>query len=196
MSHLKLWTIGCLTLGLLAGAGCAPSAVYPRPDGPDDGDPAPAGEQLSPEEFDRLRRALVAWFECEECTEGQLRAVVAFGEKAVPSLVATLEQGPSPAQLEELRRALETSWAEIQRHQRTNRMELPGGETGLPGSREQYLETYLGNYVALYRVRAAQALAAIGGERAERALRSALDEPYREDVRRAIGEAVEGLRQR
>src|SRR5262245_53778408 len=49
------------------------------------------------------RRAMVAYFDCDECTDGELSALVAFGPAIVPSLAATLRRGPSPSSREILR---------------------------------------------------------------------------------------------
>ena len=54
---------------------------------------------IRPEDAVDARRTLLAWFECEECWSGELDAVAALGERAVPMLAATLEAGPPEAAL-------------------------------------------------------------------------------------------------
>lgn len=128
----------------------------------------------------KLREDLVAWFECEECDAGQLEAVLSHGEVAVPTLVATLEGGPSPAVRERYRRSLEKSWERIEAYRSAH----PGTKRGI--GREDYVNLYLGNFEALYRVRAARALGTIRSGDALEALRRAEGSTTREDVMRAV----------
>jgi len=137
-------------------------------------------ERLTPEEAAQARRTISAWFECEECEEGQLEAVVKLGPVVTPSLAATLRQGPSPAKLEELRRHLIANYRILKDYQKTH------PETEVPMNQQEYVETYLGNYIALYRSRAAIALGRIGGDEAKNALDQAMKAPLREDVRRVV----------
>lgn len=109
-----------------------------------------------------LRHTLVDWLECGDCKDGELEAVVELGEDAVPSLEASLELGPSPASRELLRRHLLATYQQLVEHQQ----EHPEAEVTM--SEEEYVDTYLGNYVALYQSRAAEALAAIGRAKVNR----------------------------
>ena len=141
--------------------------------------------ELSPEEAAEARRTIVAWLECEECTDGELEAVVALGEVAVPSLAASLQEGPAPASLELVRRQLIANYAALTEYAKTHR------EAATPLSEEEYVETYLGNYVALCRIRSAMGLAEIGGPEARAALEEALRADYRDDVQAAVKESLE-----
>ena len=142
--------------------------------------------QVSPEEAANARRTIVEWFECEECESGELEAVVKLGQTAVPTLAATLRDGPSPAARETLRMHLVDSYEQLRKQ--------TGPESKVDMSEEQYVKTYMDNYEALYRVRAAQALSAIGGADAQRALESANDYDLRDDVRAEVTEALQKMR--
>jgi hypothetical protein len=133
-------------------------------------------------------QALTAWFECEECEEGQLKAVVQYGQAVVPSLIAALNNGPSAASQEMLRRGLEARYDELVELARRKPEAKPAS------SKEDFVSLYVGNLDAQYRIRAAQALAAIGGTTARRALESALGNARREDVRATITQSLEKIR--
>jgi hypothetical protein len=53
-------------------------------------------------------------------------------------------------------------------------------------TKEKFIELYLGILDAQHRVRAAQALAAIGAERARAALEAAASQAHRDDVRESL----------
>ncbi len=150
---------------------------------PSDG-PVSEPPPLTPEESAKATQVLVEWFECEECVDGELSSVTEYGQIVVPILIATLNEGPSPASRELLRRELETRYDELSAYSKDH----PNVE--LASSKEEFVEIYLSNYDALYRVRAALALGAIGGKNAEEALKSALDNADREDVRSSIEQAL------
>lgn len=159
---------------VLAVAACGPGKPEPEP-----------VVELTPEQSEQIRQSLVTWFECEECEAGELEAVVEHGAAVVPSLVATLRAGSSPASRELLRRELDRRYTELKEYERTH----PNAKVA--GTREEFIEMYLSNFDAQYRVRAATALAAIGGDTAEAALREALDKAPREDVRSVIADALD-----
>ena len=140
----------------------------------------PEHQQNTAEEADQFRRTIVGWFECEECREGQLEAVVKLGEKAVPTLIATLRNGPPPANREALRRSLSSTYQQLIAHSEKN------PQAKVPMSEQEYIDLYIENYVARYQSRSGKALAAIGGADAKRALEEALKAPIRDDVREAI----------
>lgn len=129
------------------------------------------------------RQALVEWFECEECGEGQLRNVVKYGKLVIPNLRGALLEGLSPASEELLRRDLGRRYDELRAYAEKNPYAKPAG------TREQFIAMYVANYHAQYRIRAAQALAAIGGAEAVRALEEGSRRAEREDVRREIAAA-------
>jgi hypothetical protein len=149
----------------------------------------PEAPQLTPQKSAEATQALVEWFECEECEAGELSAVTEYGEAVVPILISTLNQGPSPASRELVRRELETRYDELSSYSK----EHPNVE--LASSKEEFVTIYLSNYVALYRVRAALALGAIGGKNAEEALESALKDADRDVVRSSIQHALNNINQ-
>lgn len=132
-----------------------------------------------------VRAVVVAYLECEECSQKEQAAVVARGDAVVPVLRAILRQGLSPAGRARLERQLTARYAE----------RVAYGEVDprfAPGMREaQYLALHLGNRAALYRVRAAVALGRIGSPAALGALRDALASPQRPDVEQAIRHALD-----
>ncbi len=142
---------------------------------------------LTPEEQEQARHVIFAWLECEECEQGELEAVTELGEVAVPSLAASLRQGPSPASREKLRRHLIDTYQKLIEYGQTH------PEARIDMTEEQYVRTYMDNYVALYRVRSATALGAIGGRDARRALEEASGAEIRDDVRAAVSEAMAQL---
>lgn len=134
-----------------------------------------------------MRRTIVAWLECEECEDGERDAVTKLGQKIVPSLAATLRQGPSVASRERLRLHLKETYGEMSKHSGA------AGGTSLEYSETDFVNTYLANYEALYRVRSAQALAAIGGDEARKALELANSGHLRPDVKRALELALASM---
>lgn len=146
---------------------------------PRDEDPQQAVARLTPEQAADARRTITLWLECEECTEGQLEAVERLGAAAIPTLGAVLREGPSPAKLEALRRSLQRSYRQLRDYERTHpNAKVPMGE-------EEYVNTFLDNYAALHRIRAARALAKIGGPHARKELEQA-PRGARPDVQAAV----------
>jgi hypothetical protein len=143
--------------------------------------------RLPPAKATVAYQTIVTWLECEECTEGELEAVVKLGRIAVPSLAASLHEGPSPASRELLRRQLITNHERIIKYVKTH----PEVEVSM--DRKTYVATYMDNYVALYQVRSAMALAEIGGEEAKEALEVALEIPMREDASKVVQASLEKL---
>ena len=132
----------------------------------------------------RAAEILTMWFQCDECEAGELAAVTSFGQAVVPSLIAVLDGGLSAAAREQLRLDLGNRYDALVSHSRTNPNAKPAS------SKEEFVAMYLGNRDAQYRVRAAQALGAIGGDRARSALQAALGKAQRPDVHAAIRRSV------
>jgi hypothetical protein len=130
------------------------------------------------------RRVIAAWLECEECTDGELDAVTKLGDAAVPVLGASLRAGLAPATREKLRLHLTATYAELKKHASTH------PESAVTGTEEEYVDTYLANYDALHRIRAARALAAIGGPAARAALEEVSRTSLRTDVQAAVQESL------
>lgn len=141
--------------------------------------------KLSPEQATQARRTIVTYLECEECEEGELEAVVKLGQSAVPTLTATLREGPGPANRELVRRQLQDTYKKLKEYERTH----PNSKVSQ--SEEEYVKTYSENYVALYQSRAATALGAIGGPDARKALEEASQASVRDDVKAAIKAALD-----
>jgi hypothetical protein len=125
-----------------------------------------------------------SWLECEECTDGELRHVVRLGDEAVPGLAAALQHGPAEESLARLRKGLLATYAQLKDY------------GPVPMTEEEYVRTYTENVVALYQVRAATALGAIGGAEARRTLEKALGRGDRQDVQQAIRTALAQIRKR
>lgn len=141
-------------------------------------------EQLGMIVTEKATYALSAWLESEDSDLSELTALTRYGQSVVPSLAAALDAGPSPARRERLRRSLNLEYDELATQVRKD-------ATRKIPSREDYIAHYLGNFEALYRARAAQALGALGGQVARNALESALGKTTRSDVRTAIQRSLE-----
>ena len=133
----------------------------------------------SPERAVEIRSTVLAWLDCEECSDGELSAVVKLGEAAVPSLAASLRDGLAPARREQLRRHLEESYTRLPDRSRA--------------SVDVYVQRYTDNLMALHQVRAATALSIIRGPAARRALEDAQAGAYRDDVKQSIQAALARL---
>jgi len=162
---------------LTAAVGCK-SAVSPTEE----------SSKFSPEQAVAARQALVAWFECEECSSGELEAVTKLGQSAIPSLAATLRAGPSPSSREIQHEHLVQTYREMQVYAKAHPR-----ESNIKVSEEEYVRQYSENYVALYQIRAARALESIGGEQARKALTEALNSSLRDDVRSVVKESLQKL---
>ena len=147
-----------------------------------------AATELTPEQYLQVRKAVVTWLECEECTEGELDQVLKQGQLAVPMLGAVLDRGPSPASLERYRLHLESSYRKLVEYSRTH------DDVKIDQSEDEYVKQYLENYQANYAVRSAQALAKLGGVDARRSLEAASKRRMREDVDQVIQESLKAVR--
>lgn len=102
--------------------------------------------------------AVLRLMECIECSAGELTAVIALGDTAVPALRAFLLNGPPPESVDRMRRRL---------------VELVGGATVSPavgGTAVAVVDRQLGEYVGLYRSRAALGLGGVATASARAAL--------------------------
>ena len=146
-----------------------------------------AATELTPEQSLELRKAVITWLECEECTDGELERLLKYGEAAVPTLAAVLDRGASPASLEKYRLHLESSYRNLVEYSRTH------DEVKIEQGEDEYVKQYLENYQAHYAVRSAQALAKLGGAGARRSLEAASQRKMREDVNRVIQDSLKAL---
>jgi len=130
---------------------------------------------------------VLAWIECEDECEPHLQAVVRLGPDATAILIQTVTEGPPPERLETMQRHLAQTYQELAAYGETH------PEAALRIGTEEYVGFYLDNYDALYRIRSAQALVAIGDTQAFGALQEALRSAERQDVREALQEALRAL---
>jgi hypothetical protein len=143
------------------------------------------GQDLTPERQAAARRAMIAWFECVECTDGELKALLSFGRALEQPLIAILTNGFSPAKAAEVERKLRA------------RYKLYTASGPLPMTENEYVKEYLDNGEARYRSRAAIALGQLAarGSRAEEELdRVAGATNTRHDVREAAQLALDQIR--
>jgi len=117
-----------------------------------------------------------------------LESVVKLGAAAVPTLTASLREGPSAASRELYRRNLAATYKELKEYERTH----PTAKVAQ--SEEEYVKTYMENYVALYQLRSAKALGEIGGPEARKALEEASRQQLREDVQAAVKSSMDKIR--
>jgi hypothetical protein len=130
---------------------------------------AVAQDHLSPERQAAARQALIAWYECVECTSGELQTLMSFGPAVEGALISTLRDGLTPAKRAQVEQELRASY----------KASLP-----MPVEENQYVSTYLANRTARYQSRAAVALAQLASPNAVIALnRAADDAKLRHDVR-------------
>jgi hypothetical protein len=143
-----------------------------------------AAQEQPAQESAEARRVLVNWFECDECVDGELAAVLQLGERAVPDLIAALESGADDARRSLFERELNERFDRLIRYQADH----PNAQVG--SDRGAFVRMYLDNFDAQYRVRAATALAEIDGVEARAGLERALRQAVRPDVKGVIEEAM------
>jgi hypothetical protein len=131
------------------------------------------------EQTEQATRALATWLESDDFDPDHLALVTKYGEVVVPSLIAALERGPSPAKRELVRRSLDADYEALTRRVR---------------SRTEYVQHYMANFEALHRIRAAQALSSIGGPAARNALEIYAAKAERDDLRTALRQALERIK--
>ena len=121
--------------------------------------PATPARPATPAALD-VQRTIVNWLECEECNEGELKAVIALGDRAVGPLGEYLRSGPPQQSIDQLTQHL------IATYQEKVAIARAPGPSAPPMTQDQTVALYVGNYVRLYKTRAASALGAIGGANA------------------------------
>jgi len=133
-------------------------------------------------------QAIQAWMECQDCSE-ERAAVARLGVPAVPLLGEYL-RGPTAEKRELARRALEAAYRRMKQYEASH----PAAK--VPMTQEEYIKTYLANYVAQYQVRSATGLADIGGPEATKLLEEAQQAPLRGDVKAVIHRHLERMKKR
>ena len=143
----------------------------------------------TPAQSVQARNAILHWMECGECHRGELEAVVRLRSIVVPSLIACLMDGPSQANKEIMRRHLVESYSRLKQYAIAN----PGH--AVTRSEAAYVEHYQAKYVARYQIRAAKALAKIGGTEAKRAIENVLRAPLQKGVAHAIQDSLKHFKE-
>lgn len=130
---------------------------------------------------------LLPYLDCmdSDCDQA-LEEVLAYKGDAIAPLVAVLEEGTSRTYEAELGYALAI---------RYDALVEAGAEAGvkLPLDRDGFVAHGLDQADAAHRIRAAQALAQLGGSEAKEALYDAKAQPHRADVLAAVVSAIEAL---
>lgn len=142
------------------------------------------------------RERIDAWLLCQDCTDGELDSLTALGNlhpAVVESLSTDLLAGPSATRRSNIEQQVHLSFDADTAYEHSE-----GAASTI--SSADYVALYTGNYVAVYRARAAVALAAIGGPRAGTALDSAIadqlrpgSDSLRPDVKQTVIEVKDTL---
>lgn len=172
-----------LSLGAPAYVGCG---QVPEPGLAPGQTSGPSGEP------DTVQEVMTQWLECEECEAGELEALKDAVTKertiALPILLAALREGPPAENREQEEKALQQRYDELVSYSESHPEAKP------PVGKEEFVRLYLSNYEASYRIRAAQALAEIGGPEARQAIEEALKRgDPRNDVMRVLQESLKKL---
>lgn len=138
----------------------------------------------SPRDAAVIMRTVLTWLECEECIDGELKAIIRLHNIAVPPLSIALREGPSQSSLEIYRRELMASYTRMANYHGsiTNRQ--------LVMTRDEYIARHLGNYLRLYQIRALTALSLIRGTTATAALEDALQASLPREIEVRVQEAL------
>lgn len=125
-------------------------------------------QDLPAAEATEIRRLIQTWLECSVCDNDEsdpvLKPLIKRGKAAVGSLKLALLDGPSAGDIELLRAHLRTSYTKMR-----DRPVTPGGFSRSQ-NQDSFVKEYENNYIAAYRIRAAQALGAIGAAQASNAI--------------------------
>ena len=128
----------------------------------------------------RERARIYSWLQCEECVDGELAAVKALGtgwrtgKATVDSLSDDLLAGPSAQRRANVEHQFLVSFKSDSAEAILS--VLP---SVLPVTSTEYVRHYQDNFVNLFRIRAAIALARIGGSKATAVLDSAVAKHFR-----------------
>jgi hypothetical protein len=123
----------------------------------------------------QVTEAVYALMLCQECTSGELSNVIALGGATIPPLREILLTGPPQAHIDRLSATLRT---------------VAPQPTRLPPN-QATIALQISDFDSMYRVRAADALGAIGGSGAKQALcRGHATQALRPEVYRMIDSAV------
>lgn len=112
---------------------------------------------------------VLAYLQCQECINGERKAVIAMGDTAVVQLRQLLLNGPPAYRVQIVRTRLQRL---------------------APQAPSAVLQDQLSDFDASYRLRAADALSAIGGNAARDAMCRARAQPLRPEVRAKLDTAL------
>jgi hypothetical protein len=140
---------------------------------------------LNPSEATKARMVIVKWLECDDCTDGEIDAVLKLGKVAVPSFIAILRDGPSPVKLEAYRSKLVENYKTTSAYLASSSSPKP-----MPMTIEEYLDNYIRNYIVRFKTRAIVALRELGGIDARNAVQSAVTGKHPDSVKEAAKRAL------
>jgi hypothetical protein len=129
------------------------------------------------------QRTVDLWMNCEECTAGELQAVVKLGAAAIPSLTESLLNGVPKARRDAHGQFL------AKRYQALKEYEKSHPDPPVAQSEQEFVNRYLDKYESLQRIRAARALGLIGGPRGRAVLDQALKLKLKPEVLAVVKEA-------
>lgn len=132
--------------------------------------------RTTPDRATAAREALIRWFECVECTDGELDALQRYASEVESALGATLNNGLSPAKRAEV---------ELKLRRQFQANKWPADEE------KRFVEVYASFADSRYRSRAIEALVRLRTRGAATILRQALSNPsltpaLRAEVRAAL----------
>ena len=136
---------------------------------------------------ERDRELLDIWLTCEECSAGELDSIMRIGDRIVPRHSTALMDGPS----DDAQQNYELQLREIYGERAARAQRNPDIQIRITES--EFVERFLGNFVALYRVRAGHALAQIGVPDAAAALADAAEAARQGHFRDDVAEEVKRL---
>ena len=90
----------------------------------------------------------------------------------------------------EVQRSLQAAWQKMKEY------EADHANVKVPMTQDEYVTTYLDNFIALYQVRSAIGLGDIGGSEAARLLNEARRQPLREDVKTVVEQQAERVKKK
>ncbi len=134
------------------------------------------------------RLALTNWMRCIECKDGELDRLTKFGEVIVSHLSTMLAGGPAQSTRDRVQQLNIATYETLKAYAKKYR------HSQFSMDREVFLRIYLDNFVFHYQSRAAHALAAIGGERAEQALAKALETTAHPGLKAQLQSLLEQVR--
>lgn len=134
------------------------------------------------------------YLNCEDCLEGELKAVLALGDEAAPILLEFLVTGPSAETLRSMEAGLIETYEQMTAYARTQ-----NDRTLMPRqSQEVFVSMFLDNLTAQYQTRTIRAVILLDESESLEKVLSALEGEFgrkeREDLRNLIIDALGEMR--